>query len=47
MGRKTIRITRKDGSPVVGQAVKFDMQKHEFLFGGGMFEAVEYASGEM
>ncbi len=47
LGRKTIRITAKDGSPVAGKPVRFDMQKHEFLFGAGMFDAVEYACGEM
>jgi len=47
LGKKTIRVLNKDGSPVIGKTVKVDMQKHEFLFGGGIFDAVPYAAGEM
>lgn len=27
--------------------MKVEMQRHEFLFGGGIFDVVPYASGEM
>ena len=47
LGKKTVRVVAKDGSPIVGQTIRADMQRHEFLFGAGMFDAVPYASGEM
>ena len=47
LGKKTVRVVAKDGSPIVGQTIRADMQRHEFLFGAGMFDAVPYAAGEM
>ncbi len=47
LGKKTVRVVAKDGSPIAGKTIQVDMQKHEFLFGGGIFDSVEYASGEM
>ena len=47
LGKKKIRVLAKDGSPVAGKPVKVEMQRHEFLFGGGIFDVVPYASGEM
>jgi GH35 family endo-1,4-beta-xylanase len=47
MGQKKLRVLTKDGAAVAHQTVKVEMQRHEFLFGAGMFDAVEYASGEM
>ena len=37
----------KEGRPIAGKCVHFSMRKHEFLFGGGMFQCVPYAAGEM
>jgi GH35 family endo-1,4-beta-xylanase len=45
--QKTIRLQTQDGKPIAGKTVKIEMQRHEFLFGAGMFEAIPYASGEM
>ena len=42
-----LRLTHADGTPVVKQAVQINQQKHEFLFGCGGFDAVEYTGGEM
>ena len=47
LGRKTVRVVAKDGSPIVGKTVKAEMQRHEFLFGGGIFDVIPYAAGEM
>ena len=47
LGKKKIRVLAKDGSPVAGKPVKVEMQRNEFLFGGGIFDVVPYASGEM
>jgi GH35 family endo-1,4-beta-xylanase len=47
MGQKKLRVLAKDGSVMAGKSVKVEMQRHEFLFGAGMFDAVAFASGEM
>jgi GH35 family endo-1,4-beta-xylanase len=47
LGQKKIRVQAKDGTALAGKTVKVQMQRHEFLFGAGMFDAVPYASGEM
>ncbi|MDR0986727.1 MAG: endo-1,4-beta-xylanase [Ruminococcus sp.] len=47
MGQKKIRVQAKDGTALAFKPVKVQMQRHEFLFGAGMFDAVAYASGEM
>ena len=47
LGKKRIRVVAKDGSPIVGKTVKVEMQRHEFLFGGGIFDVIPYAAGEM
>jgi GH35 family endo-1,4-beta-xylanase len=47
MGQKKVRVLAKDGSVVAGKPVKVEMQRHEFLFGAGIFDAVAYAAGEM
>ena len=44
---RKVRVLGKDGLPVAGKSVKVEMKRHEFLFGAGIFDAVEYASGEM
>jgi GH35 family endo-1,4-beta-xylanase len=52
MGQKKIRVISKDGTALAGKPVKVEMQRHEFLFGAGVFgtptfDVVSYASGEM
>lgn len=47
LGKKTVRFVTKDGSPLAGKPVKVAMQRHEFLFGGGIFDCVPYAAGEL
>jgi GH35 family endo-1,4-beta-xylanase len=47
MGQKKIRVLAKDGTALAGKVVKAEMQRHEFLFGAGMFDVIPYASGEM
>ena len=41
----TVRVLRPDGSPVANERVRVRQTSHEFLFGCGGFEAVEYAGG--
>jgi GH35 family endo-1,4-beta-xylanase len=47
LGQKKIQVLGKDGLPLANKTVKVEMQRHEFLFGAGMFDAVAYAAGEM
>jgi GH35 family endo-1,4-beta-xylanase len=47
MGQKKVRVLAKDGTVLAGKTVKVEMQRHEFLFGAGIFDAVAYAAGEM
>ena len=47
LGSKKVRFLKKDGTPIKGANVGVDMVRHEFLFGGGLFDSVQYASGEM
>lgn len=47
IGKKVVRFVTKEGRPIAGKCVHFSMRKHEFLFGGGMFQCVPYAAGEM
>jgi GH35 family endo-1,4-beta-xylanase len=47
LGQKKIRVQAKDGTALANKSVKVNMQKHEFLFGAGIFEVIPYASGEM
>lgn len=47
LGRKTVRVVRKDGSPVVGQPVQFEMTNHEFLWGSAIRETIPYVNGQL
>ena len=43
-GQKRVRIVRKDGSPVIGQAVRYEMTNHEFLWGSAIRETIPYVN---
>ena len=40
-----LKFTRIDGTPLANQEIRIDQKNHEFLFGSGGFDAVEYAGG--
>lgn len=43
-GQKRVRIVRADGSPVIGQAVQYEMTNHEFLWGSAIRETIPYVN---
>ena len=47
LGKKTVRVLRKDGSPVVGKPVTFEMTNHEFLWGSAIRETIPYVNGQL
>ena len=42
-----MRVLRKDGSPVIGQPVQFEMTNHEFLWGSAIRETIPYVNGQL
>ena len=44
--RVKLRLIHADGTPLSGQTVQVEQQRHAFLFGCGGFDAVEYTGGE-
>ena len=43
--RKRLRIVNREGVPVAGSVFQIDQTDHDFLFGGGAFDAIPYANG--